>query len=120
MDILTQARTRGDALVVGLNSDASVQRIKGPGRPIRSESDRAYVLAALECVDRVVIFNEDTPLELIKALRPDELVKGGDYSAASIIGAAEVTSWGGKVVIVPLTPGHSTTSLLQRLRAPED
>lgn len=116
VDVLVGARRLGDALVVGLNSDASVQRLKGPTRPVRSEAERAYVLGALAAVDAVVIFTEDTPLELILALRPDVLVKGGDYDAATIVGAAEVRRWGGEVVIVPLTPGHSTTSTIERLR----
>jgi rfaE bifunctional protein nucleotidyltransferase chain/domain len=116
VDVLTAARTRGSALVVGLNSDASVRRLKGPDRPVRCERDRAYVVAALEAVDAVVLFDEDTPLQLILALRPDVLVKGGDYTSETIVGRREVESWGGSVVIVPLTPGHSTTSLIERLR----
>lgn len=116
VDVLLGARRLGDALAVGLNSDASVRRLKGPTRPVRSEAERAYVLAALETVDAVVVFEEDTPLELIKALRPDVLVKGGDYTEASIVGAPEVRSWGGDVVVIPLTPGHSTTSTIERIR----
>ncbi len=116
VDVLVGARRLGGALVVGLNSDASVRRLKGPERPVRSENDRAYVLAALAAVDAVVIFHEDTPLELIRALRPDVLVKGGDYSESTIVGAADVRSWGGSVEVVPLTAGHSTTSIIQRLR----
>jgi len=116
VDVLTGARARGDALVVGVNGDASVRRLKGPDRPVRSAPERCYVLAALEMVDAVVVFDEDTPLELIVALRPDVLVKGGDYTEAAIVGAREVLGWGGDVVIVPLTPGHSTTATIQRLR----
>jgi len=116
VDVLMAARRHGDALVVGLNSDRSVKRLKGPERPIRGEADRGYVLAALEAVDAVVIFEQDTPLELIRHLRPDVLVKGGDYSAATIVGAREVTDWGGEVVIVPLREGHSTTSTIERMR----
>lgn len=115
IDVLTAARGEGDRLVVGVNSDASVRRLKGPARPIRSETDRAYVLAALECVDCVVIFGEDTPLETILALRPDVVVKGGDYNEGTIVGAKEVKSWNGRVVVVPLTPGHSTTSIIEKL-----
>jgi rfaE bifunctional protein nucleotidyltransferase chain/domain len=116
VDLLTAARGFGDALVVGLNSDSSVRRLKGPGRPVRSEAERAYVLAALEAVDAVTVFEQDTPLELIMALRPDVLVKGGDYTPDTIVGRREVEGWGGRVVVVPLTPGQSTTSIIQRLR----
>lgn len=116
IDVLLGARRCGDLLVVGLNSDASVRRLKGPERPVRAEVDRAYVLAALAMVDAVVIFPEDTPIELVKALRPDVLVKGGDYTEATIVGAPEVRSWGGDVVVVPLTAGQSTTSIIQKLR----
>jgi rfaE bifunctional protein nucleotidyltransferase chain/domain len=116
IDVLLGARRRGDALVVGLNSDASVRRLKGPDRPVRGEAERAYVLAALAMVDAVVLFEEDTPLALIEALRPDVLVKGGDYSEATVVGAREVRAWGGEVAIIPLTPGHSTTSIIAKLR----
>jgi D-beta-D-heptose 7-phosphate kinase/D-beta-D-heptose 1-phosphate adenosyltransferase len=116
VDVLVGARRHGDALVVGVNSDASVQRLKGPTRPVRSVAERCYVLAALEAVDAVVVFEEDTPRELIDTLRPDVLVKGGDYSESSIVGAREVRGWGGDVVVVPLTPGHSTTSTIEKLR----
>ena len=117
VDILTAARSLGDALVVGVNTDASVKRLKGPARPVRNESDRAWVLAALESVDAVVLFDEDTPLELIRILMPDVLVKGGDYTAETVVGAQDVIARGGSVVIIPLTPGHSTTSTVQRMRA---
>jgi rfaE bifunctional protein nucleotidyltransferase chain/domain len=116
IDVLTGARRLGDALVVGVNSDASVRRLKGPTRPIRGEWERAYVLAALSMVDAVVVFEQDTPLELIQLLRPDVLVKGGDYHEGSIVGATEVRSWGGDVVVIALTPGHSTSSTIERLR----
>jgi D-beta-D-heptose 7-phosphate kinase/D-beta-D-heptose 1-phosphate adenosyltransferase len=116
VDVLTAARRAGDALVVGLNSDASVKRLKGPTRPVRSEAERAYVLAALAAVDAVVVFEQDTPLELIRLLQPDVLVKGGDYTEATIVGAPDVRARGGEVLVVPLTPGHSTTSTLARLR----
>jgi len=100
---------------VGLNSDASVRRLnKGPDRPLVPEEERARVLAALAAVDCVVIFEQDTPLELIKHLRPDVLVKGADYERGAIVGGDEVEGWGGKVVRVPLVPGHSTTELAQR------
>lgn len=117
IDVLLGARRRGDVLVVGLNSDASVRRLKGPGRPVRSEAERSYVLAALAMVDCVVLFEQDTPLELILQLRPDVLVKGGDYTRDTIVGAAEVQCWGGEVAVIPLTPGQSTTSIIERLRA---
>lgn len=116
IDLLHHARAQGDALVVGLNTDASVQRLKGPERPIRREADRAFVLAALRDVDVVVLFSQDTPLELIRHLRPDVLVKGGDYTPDTVVGRSEVESWGGRVVIAPLRPGHSTTALVERLR----
>lgn len=117
IDLLTAARAAGDALVVGVNSDASVRRLgKGPERPIQSESSRAYVLAALAAVDRVVIFDEDTPLELVLALRPDVLVKGGDYVEGTIVGATEVRAWGGDVTVIPLLQGFSTSSLVDRVR----
>lgn len=115
VDLLTAARSRGDHLVVGVNTDDSVRRLKGPARPVRSEAERAYVLAALESVDAVVMFGEDTPLELVKAIRPDVIVKGGDYSESTIVGAREVREWGGEVEIVPLTPGQSTTSIIEKL-----
>lgn len=116
IDVLVGARARGDALVVGINSDASVKRLKGPDRPVRSEAERAYVLAALEVVDAVTLFPQDTPLELVRLLNPDVIVKGGDYSPDSVVGAREVRARGGEVVIIPLTPGHSTTSTIERLR----
>jgi rfaE bifunctional protein nucleotidyltransferase chain/domain len=115
VDVLTSARARGDALIVGVNTDASVTRLKGPGRPVRNQAERAYVLAALEAVDLVVLFEEDTPLELVRALRPDVIVKGGDYTVDSIVGASEVQGWGGEVVVVPLTPGQSTSSIIEKL-----
>ena len=117
VDVLLAARAQGDALVIGLNTYASVRRLKGPARPVREESDRAYVLAALEVVDAVVMFDADTPIELIRALTPDVLVKGGDYSVETVVGAEDVLARGGKVIIVPLTPGQSTTSTVERLRA---
>jgi rfaE bifunctional protein nucleotidyltransferase chain/domain len=117
VDVLYGARACGDVLIVGINSDASVRRLKGPERPVRNEADRAYVLAALAVVDCVAVFEQDTPLELIELLRPDVLVKGGDYQAASIVGASETRARGGEVVIIPLTPGHSTTATIAKLRS---
>ncbi len=116
VDVLVGARSRGDALVVGLNSDASVRRLKGPERPVRSETERAYVLAALAAVDALVVFDEDTPLSLVLHLRPDIIVKGGDYTPGTVVGASEVQAWGGEVAIIPLTPGQSTTRILEKLR----
>jgi rfaE bifunctional protein nucleotidyltransferase chain/domain len=115
IDILTAARNSADALVVGINSDDSVRRLKGPTRPVRTDAERAYILGALECVDLVVIFPDDTPLNLVSHLRPDVIVKGGDYSEDTIVGATEVKSWGGRVLIIPLTPGHSTTAIIRKL-----
>lgn len=120
IDVLLGARALGDALVVGVNSDASVQRLKGPSRPVRSAADRAYLLAALAAVDAVVVFDQDTPLELIRVVKPDILVKGGDYSETTIVGADEVRARGGRVVTIPLTPGHSTTTTIERLRQSPD
>jgi len=118
IDLLRGARAQGDALVVGLNSDVSARRLnKGPGRPVRTEGERAYVLAALESVDAVVVFDEDTPRELVQHLQPDVIAKGGDYSLESVVGAEDVRARGGRVVIIPLTPGHSTTQTIERLRA---
>jgi D-glycero-beta-D-manno-heptose 1-phosphate adenylyltransferase len=116
VDILVGARRHGDSLVVGVNGDASVRRLKGADRPVRNEAERSYVLAALESVDAVVVFDQDTPLELIRHLRPDVLVKGGDYNEATIVGARDVVAWGGEVAVIPLTPGQSTTSIITRLR----
>jgi D-glycero-beta-D-manno-heptose 1-phosphate adenylyltransferase len=119
VDLLEAARAEGDALVVGVNSDASVRLLgKGPYRPVASEAARSRVLAGLAAVDCVVLFDEDTPLALIQALAPDVLVKGADYSRDRIVGADWVESRGGKVVQVPLLPGFSTTALVERLRAP--
>jgi len=117
VDLLTTARSFGDALIVGVNSDASVRRLnKGPERPLRSQADRAYVLAALEAVDAVVVFDEDTPLAIVTALEPDVLVKGGDYREETIVGAREVRTRGGEVKVVPLLEGHSTTSIVDHIR----
>ena len=115
--LLESAHALGGCLVVGLNSDASVRRLgKGAGRPIVPEAGRARVLAALEAVDAVVVFNDDTPQGLIETLSPDLLVKGGDYTRADIVGADWVEAHGGHVAIIPLLPGYSTTALVEQLR----
>jgi D-beta-D-heptose 7-phosphate kinase/D-beta-D-heptose 1-phosphate adenosyltransferase len=112
--LLEEARARGDALIVGLNTDESIRRLKGPTRPAQPLQDRARVLAALHAVDAVVPFAEDTPLNLVLALKPDVLVKGGDYQVSTIVGAKEVMGWGGEVAVISLLPDRSTTALLQR------
>jgi D-beta-D-heptose 7-phosphate kinase/D-beta-D-heptose 1-phosphate adenosyltransferase len=114
VEYLESARRLGDLLVVGLNTDDSVRRLKGPSRPVNPEDDRAYVLAGLAAVDYVTFFAEDTPRDLIVALLPDVLVKGGDYRKEDIVGGAEVEAAGGEVVVAPLVPGRSTTAILQR------
>ncbi len=117
VDYLERARSMGDGLVVGLNSDASVRRLKGPQRPVNDQQSRARVLAALQCVDFVVIFDEDTPLELIREVRPDVLVKGGDWSVERIVGRDVVEAAGGTVCSIPLLAGHSTTGTVDRIVA---
>ena len=116
VEYLSQARRLGETLVVGVNSDDSVRRLKGEGRPVVGEDDRAAVLAGLAAVDAVTLFGEDTPRELIAALLPDILVKGGDYKPREVVGREEVEGAGGRVVIIPLLEGHSTTGLLDRIR----
>jgi rfaE bifunctional protein nucleotidyltransferase chain/domain len=113
---LEVARSLGDLLVVGLNGDASVRRNKGPERPITTEAERAEILAALNAVDAVVIFDEDTPAEIVDALQPDVLVKGADWAADKIIGRETVEARHGRVVRVALEPGHSTSTIVERIR----
>ena len=113
---LEQARGLGDRLVVAVNSDASVRRLKGPTRPLVPARQRAEVLAALACVDWVVVFGEDTPLAVIRALRPDVLAKGGDWKLDEIVGGDEVESWGGRVVRLRQVPGVRTTSILNQAK----
>jgi len=113
---LEQARALGDVLIVGINSDASVRELKGPGRPVIPERERAEILGALECVDAVIIFNEPTPREVIEHLLPDVLVKGGDWAGDQIVGREEVESGGGRVVSIPVLPGYSTSAILQKIR----
>lgn len=112
---LEEARSLGQRLVVGLNADESVRRLKGKTRPVQAQDDRALVLAALRSVDLVVIFAEDTPFDLINTLRPDVLVKGGDYTLETIVGAKEVQSWGGEVQVLQFVPGKSTSALIARM-----
>jgi len=112
---LEEAAKLGDVLVVGLNSDESVRRLKGPSRPVFPQEARARMLAALEFVEAVLIFEEETPLRLIEKIRPDVLVKGGDYTLETIVGADLVRSYGGQVEVLPLVPGYSTTALIHRL-----
>lgn len=113
---LEQARELGDVLVVGLNSDDSIRRLKGPTRPVNRLADRAHMLAGLRSVDLVVPFEQDTPIELIRSLLPDVLVKGGDYVPDDIVGAAEVRQAGGEVIVVPFLDGHSSSSLIEKIR----
>ncbi len=113
---LSQAASEGDVLIVAVNGDASVKRLKGPTRPINSENSRALLLASLVMIDAVVIFTEDTPIELVKALLPDVMVKGGDYKPEQIAGAAEVIANGGRVVINPLIEGISTTQIIESIQ----
>ena len=112
--IITDARAACDRLIVGLNSDASVKRLKGPTRPLQNERGRAEVLAALEAVDLVVIFEQDTPLKLIEQVRPNVLVKGGDYTREQVVGRDIVEAGGGEVLLVDIVPGFSTSSLVKR------
>lgn len=113
---LTQAASQADELVVALNSDASVRQLKGSGRPLLPAADRAVLIAALRPVSAVTIFAEPTPLEIILQIRPDVLVKGSEYSEEDIVGAAEVKSWGGRVVRVPMVPGWSTSQIIDAIR----
>lgn len=114
---LSQAAAEADILIVGLNSDASTMRLKGAGRPVNNGQSRALLLAGLLMVDAVVIFEEDTPLQLITAIKPEVLVKGGDYTIDQIVGAKEVAAAGGKVVINPIVEGFSTTAIIEKLVA---
>src|SRR5215470_19120971 len=113
---LRHARSLGDALIVGVNSDRSVRAIKGAARPITAQDERAELIAALACVDAAVIFDEDTPWQLIAALQPDVLVKGADWDEDAIVGRDIVESRGGRVVRVPIEPGYATTAIIERIR----
>lgn len=114
---LDRARQKGDFLIVGLNTDKSVTRLKGKDRPVMGFKERALLLSYLAPVDMIVGFGDDTPINLIRKLKPDVLVKGADYRISEIVGAAEVKSWGGKVVRIPLVKGRSTSRILERIRA---
>ncbi len=115
-DLISVSSSFGDILVVGLNSDESVRRLKGKGRPIQNVVDRKSALLATGYVDKVYTFENDTPLKLILLVRPDIIVKGGDYVAEDIVGYKEMVDWGGKVKIIPMTPGFSTTSIIENMR----
>ena len=117
LDLLAKAADMGNILVVGLNTDNSVQRLKGKDRPVTNEQDRAFQVASLLCVDGVTLFDEDTPAELIRLIKPDVLVKGGDYTIDKIVGADFVQSYGGSVEIIPFVSGYSTTSLIARIKS---
>lgn len=112
---LAEAKRKGEILVVAVNSDASIRRIKGKGRPILGEKDRLGLIAALESVDYVILFNQDTPLEVIKALKPDVLIKGSDWNIKKIVGADFVSGYGGRVATVKLVPARSTTNLIRTI-----
>jgi len=113
---LQHARALGDLLIVGLNSDESVRRYKGPGRPLTPEHERAEILGALECVDAVVVFPEDTPADIVRAIQPDVLVKGADWPADQIVGRETVEARGGRVVLIPVEAGYSTSAIVERIR----
>ncbi|HET9136081.1 MAG TPA: D-glycero-beta-D-manno-heptose 1-phosphate adenylyltransferase [Candidatus Kapabacteria bacterium] len=114
---LLEARNLGDALIIGVNADASVKRLKGDSRPIQNEEDRAYILSCLKACDAAVIFDEDTPLELVTAIIPDVLVKGGDYEITNIVGRDVVESNGGVVKTIPIVEGRSTTNIVQKMKS---
>jgi D-beta-D-heptose 7-phosphate kinase/D-beta-D-heptose 1-phosphate adenosyltransferase len=117
VSLLKQARATCDRLIVALNSDASVRRLKGPSRPVNGEASRASVLSALEAADRVIFFDGETPLTLIERLRPDVLIKGADYTEDQVVGGTLVKSYGGRIALIPLTPDHSTTDIIRKVTA---
>ena len=114
---LEAAKKRGDKLILGLNTDRSVSALKGPTRPVVNENDRARVLAALESVDAVILFDEDTPLNLINTLKPDVIAKGSDYTAEQVVGGKEVESWGGKIALIDLVAGRSTSNIIKKMNS---
>jgi len=113
--VLSEAASFADVLIVGVNSDASVKKLKGEGRPVNNEYSRALIIASLIMVDAVVIFNEETPLELIKIIKPDVLIKGGDYTMETMVGSKEVLENGGRIEIIPIKEGFSTTGIIRRI-----
>lgn len=117
VQFLREARKQGDLLVVGVNSDASIRRIKGDGRPVNHEADRVMVLSELESVDYLVVFEQDTPIELIEQVRPDVLVKGADYTREQVVGHEIVERYGGQIVLVDLVEGRSTTNIIRRIES---
>jgi len=118
ISLLEQCRQFGERVVVAINSDESVRLLKGPTRPVVGQEERARVLAALASVDAVTVFEAETPIDLIRSLRPDVLVKGGDYTIETVVGADDLLSWGGRVEIVPIVPGYSTTRTIARMNKP--
>lgn len=116
IDYLTEAKALGDVLIVGVNSDSSVKKFKSPSRPVQSEQDRLHIVAALKPVDYVIMFEEETPEKLIKLVKPDVLVKGADYAESEIVGAEFVKSYGGKVHLIELAPGRSTTAIIKKIK----
>lgn len=117
LDYLSKAKDLGSKLVIGVNSSSSVQKLKGPSRPVNSTQSRSILLAGFECVDLVVVFTEETPLNLIQELKPNILVKGGDYTLATIVGATEVKQYGGSVKIIPFLPGYSTSNIVTKIQS---
>tara|TARA_B100001248_G_scaffold258348_1_gene242339 strand:- start:852 stop:1265 length:414 start_codon:yes stop_codon:yes gene_type:complete len=115
LDLLNNARKYGDRLVVGINSDESIKRLKGSRRPINNQDFRSNLLLSLKCIDKVLIFNEDTPINLIMSINPDILIKGGDYKKIEVVGSKYVSSYGGKTIILPLTKGFSTTAIIEKI-----
>ena len=117
LDYLCKAKDLGSKLIVGVNSSNSVKKLKGPSRPVNSTQSRSKLLAGFECIDLIVVFNEDTPLNLIQSLKPNILVKGGDYTFETIVGAEEVKNYGGQVKIIPFLPGYSTSKIVTKIQS---
>ncbi|MFL2581572.1 MAG: D-glycero-beta-D-manno-heptose 1-phosphate adenylyltransferase [Flavobacteriales bacterium] len=117
LDYLCKAKDLGSKLIVGVNSSNSVKKLKGPSRPVNSTQSRSKLLAGFECIDLIVVFNEDTPLNLIQSLKPNILVKGGDYTFETIVGAEEVKNYGGQVEIIPFLPGYSTSKIVTKIQS---